>query len=217
VIGIRTTRPKASAKDEATPDCKEDGEKLPLLKPHMSDELFPEPAVALPVMQLSEHVVEDYVATGLSLKEHPVRFFRDRLTTLGAMRNAALRSDSLRQDARVTVAGLVLVRQRPGTAKGVIFMTLEDETDIANIIVWPKAFEQNRRIVMTARFLAVRGRLQRAGLVVHAVAESFVDLSAELPTLRDSALRDRADLFAPKFSGGHPLDTELLLRSRDFH
>jgi error-prone DNA polymerase len=217
VIGIRTTRPKASAKDEATPDCKEDDEKLPLLAPHMSDELFPEPAVALPVMQLSEHVVEDYVATGLSLKEHPVRFFRDRLTTLGAMRNAALRSDSLRQDARVTVAGLVLVRQRPGTAKGVIFMTLEDETDIANIIVWPKAFEQNRRIVMTARFLAVRGRLQRAGLVVHVVAESFVDLSAELPTLRDSALRDRADLFAPKFSGGHPLDTELLLRSRDFH
>ena len=75
-------------------------------------------------MPLSEHVVEDYVATGLSLKAHPVRFFRDRLTALGAMRNIALRGDDLRQDARVTVAGLVLVRQRPGTAKGVIFMTL---------------------------------------------------------------------------------------------
>ena len=80
----------------------------------------------------------------------------------------------LAQDTLVTVAGLVLVRQRPGTAKGVIFMTLEDETDIANIIVWPKAFEKNRRTVMTARFLAVRGRLQRAGLVIHVVAEKFL-------------------------------------------
>jgi error-prone DNA polymerase len=114
---------------------------------------------------------------------------------------------------RVTVAGLVLVRQRPGTAKGVIFMTLEDETDIANIIVWPKAFEQNRRIVMSGRFLAVRGRLQRAGLVIHVVAERFIDLSAELPWLREGG-----DLFAPKFSGDqHPIDTQLLLKSRDFH
>jgi error-prone DNA polymerase len=188
-------------------------EPLPLLAPHMSDELFPEPAVALPAMPLTEQVVEDYVTTGLSLKDHPVRFFRERLTTLGAIRNAALRSEDLRQDMRVTVAGLVLVRQRPGTAKGVIFMTIEDETDIANIIVWPKAFEQNRRVVMTGRFLAVRGRLQRAGLVIHVVAESFVDLSAELPWLREGG-----ELFAPKFSGGqHPVDTQLLLRSRDFH
>ena len=163
----------------------------------MSDELFPEPAVTLPAMPLCEHVVEDYVATGLSLKEHPVRFFRERLAALGAMRNAELRGDpTLRRkrrdgDAVVTVAGLVLVRQRPGTAKGVIFMTLEDETDIANIIVWPKAFEKNRRTVMTARFLAVRGRLQRAGLVIHVVAESFIDLSAELPWLRDGG-----DLFS---------------------
>ena len=137
----------------------------------------------------------------------------------------------------MTVAGLVLVRQRPGTAKGVIFMTLEDETDIANIIVWPKAFENNRRTVMTARFLAVRGRLQRAGLVIHVVAERFIDLSAELPMLREDRLREGGDLFSPKFSGGplpqsappdngklfpspqptaHPLDTKLL-KSRDFH
>ena len=129
----------------------------------MSDELFPEPAVALPAMPLTEHVVEDYVTTGLSLKDHPVRFFRERLTALGAIPNAALRSEDLRQDMRVTVAGLVLVRQRPGTAKGVIFMTLEDETDIANIIVWPKAFEHNRRVVISGRFLAVRGRLHPCG------------------------------------------------------
>ena len=210
VIGIRTTRRTAATKD--------DDEKLPLLAPHMSDELFPEPAVALPAMPLSEQVVEDYVATGLSLKEHPVRFFRERLAALGAMRNVELRSDDSHQDCRVTVAGLVLVRQRPGTAKGVIFMTLEDETDIANIIVWPKAFEQNRRTVMTARFLAVRGRLQRAGLVVHVVAETFIDLSAELLLLRDGGLRESSELLSPKLSGEpHPADTQPLLKSRDFH
>jgi error-prone DNA polymerase len=186
---------------------------LPLLTPHLSDELFPEPSVELPAMPLCEHVVEDYVATGLSLKEHPVRFFRDHLTALRAMPNTRLRSDDLRQDDIVTVAGLVLVRQRPGTAKGVIFMTLEDETDIANIIVWPKAFEKNRRTVMTARFLAVRGRLQRAGLVIHVVAESFVDLSVHLPWLRNGG-----DLFSPKLSGGPlPQDAPMPLKSRDFH
>jgi error-prone DNA polymerase len=193
------------------PAAKVDGA-LPLLAPHLGDELFPEESVALPAMPLGEHVVEDYVATGLSLKAHPVHFFRDRLAALGAIRNGELRGEDLRQDAKVTVAGLVLVRQRPGTSKGVVFMTLEDETDIANIIVWPKVFEKNRRTVMTARFLAVRGVLQRAGLVIHVVAESFVDLSADLPWLRDG------ELFAPKFSGGPlPDDAALPLKSRDFH
>jgi error-prone DNA polymerase len=207
-------RPAKSKRPEADREiaAKKD-QSLPLLTPHLSEELFPEPEVALPAMALSEHVVEDYVATGLSLKDHPVRFFRNRLTTLGGVRNAALRGDELRQDSRVTVAGLVLVRQRPGTAQGVIFMTLEDETDIANIIVWPKVFAKNRRTVMSARFLAVRGRLQRAGLVIHVVAESFVDLSAELPWLREGG-----DLFSPKFSGGPlPPDAALPLKSRDFH
>ena len=204
VIGISTAR-RTADKIEAP---------LPLLAPHMSDELFPEPSVELPAMPLSEHVVEDYVATGLSLKAHPVSFFRDRLTALGAIRNTDLRNDSLMPNSTITVAGLVLVRQMPGTAKGVVFMTIEDETAIANIIVWPKVFAKTRRTVMTARFLAVRGRLQRSGLVVHVVAESFVDLSAELPWLREGG-----DLFSPKFSGG-PLpqdDDALPLKSRDFH
>ena len=217
------------ARPARRPDSAPVEDALPLLTPHLSDELFPEPPVALPAMALSEHVVEDYVTTGLSLKEHPVRFFRDRLTALGAMRNAHLRDyplptlprkrgrDREGEDAMVMVAGLVLVRQRPGTAKGVIFMTLEDETDIANIIVWPKAFEKNRRTVMTARFLAVRGRLQRAGLVIHVVAESFVDLSAVLAKLRDDPQRDSSDLFPSPLPGAHPLDTQLLLKSRDFH
>jgi error-prone DNA polymerase len=209
VIGLRPARRTGAGKADT---AKADGE-LPLLAPHLGDELFPEPSVALPAMPLSEHVVEDYVATGLSLKAHPVSFFRDRLTALGAVRNAQHRSEDLPQDSIVTVAGLVLIRQRPGTAKGVVFLTLEDETDIANIIVWPKAFVKNRRTVMTARFLAVRGRLQRAGLVVHVVAESFVDLSAALPWLRDGG-----DLFSPKFSGGpFPQEASLPLKSRDFH
>jgi error-prone DNA polymerase len=215
VIGISTKTRRAAAPTLPSPASGGGLGRgpLPLLAPHLSDELFPEQAVALPAMPLSEHVVEDYVATGLSLKEHPVRFFRDRLNALGALRNAGLRSDELRPDQAVTVAGLVLVRQRPGTSKGVVFMTLEDETDIANIIVWPKVFAKNRRTVMTARFLAVRGRLQRAGLVIHVVAESFVDLSAELPWLREGG-----DLFAPKLSGGPlPDDDALPLKSRDFH
>ncbi|HUZ33641.1 MAG TPA: error-prone DNA polymerase [Xanthobacteraceae bacterium] len=204
--------PPPQGESEQTLAANKKEDVLPLLTPHLSDELFPEPAVALPEMPLSEHVVEDYVTTGLSLKEHPVRFFRDRLTALGTKPNAQLRGDDLRQNMTVTVAGLVLVRQRPGTAKGVIFMTLEDETDIANIIVWPKAFANNRRVVMTSRFLAVRGRLQRAGLVIHVVAEKFFDLSAELPWLREGG-----DLFSPKLTGQHPLDSALPLKSRDFH
>jgi error-prone DNA polymerase len=204
VIGISAARRTTNTKVE---------DSLPLLASHLSDELFAEESVTLPEMPLSEHVVEDYVATGLSLKEHPVRFFRDRLDALGAVRNADLCRQELTQDSFVTVAGLVLIRQQPGTAKGVVFLTLEDETGIANIIVWPKAFAENRRIVMTARFLAVRGRLQRAGLVIHVVAESFVDLSAMLPWLRNGG-----DLFSPKLSGGPlPDDTVLPVKSRDFH
>ena len=200
-IGIR--RPRGDAKTD---------DALPLLTPHLGDEFFPEPEVALPAMPLCEHVVEDYVTTGLSLKQHPVHFFRERLAALGAIRNAQLRDEALPQDWIVTAAGLVLVRQRPGTSKGVVFMTLEDETDIANVIIWPKVFEKNRRTVMTSRFLAIRGRLQRAGLVIHLVAESFIDLSGQLPWLRDG------DLFSPKFSArSRPQSDPLPLPSRDFH
>jgi error-prone DNA polymerase len=91
-------------------------------------------------------------------------------------------------------------------------MTLEDETDIANIIVWPKVFAKNRRTVMTARFLAIRGRLQRAGLVIHVVAQDFLDLSAELPSLRDG------ELFLPSPSNPtHQEGSWRILKSRDFH
>ena len=178
----------------------------------MDDDLFPEAEVSLPPMALSEHVVEDYVTTGLSLKAHPVSFFRERLKTLVVMTSEEHRSQTLPQDIRVTVAGLVLIRQMPGTAKGVVFMTLEDETGVANIIVWRKVFERSRRTVMTARFLAVRGLLQRVGLVVHVVAESFIDLSAELHLLRDGDLPGSGVPAAPPSPDDLPL-----LKSRDFH
>ncbi|MEJ0096697.1 MAG: OB-fold nucleic acid binding domain-containing protein [Bauldia sp.] len=100
-------------------------------------------------MPLGEHVVNDYRYLSLSLKAHPLSFLRGELTARGILADAALRA--LPNNRRVTVAGLVLTRQRPGTAKGVIFMTLEDETDIANIIVWPKVFERFRPVVLGAR------------------------------------------------------------------
>jgi error-prone DNA polymerase len=198
VIGIGVKRPSTDRP-------------LPLFVPHMDEGLFQEPAIALPPMSLSEHVVDDYVATGLSLKEHPVSFFRDRLTQLGAMRNAEHRSEKLPQNLRVMVAGLVLSRQMPG-AKGVVFMTLEDETDVANIVVWPKVFARNRRTVMTSRLLAVRGSLQRAGLVVHVLAESFIDLSEEQRRWCNG------DLFAEAGFNDQPNPPQRpLIKSRDFH
>jgi error-prone DNA polymerase len=183
---------------------------LPLFAAHLGDELFQEPAVTLPAMRPPEHVVEDYLATGLSLKAHPASFLRERLTRLGAITNAAHRDESLPPNARVAVAGLVLMRQMPGTAKGVVFATLEDETGIANVIVWNKVFERHRVTVMNARFLLVRGRLQRAGLVVHVLAESFVDLSAELARLGEEEGDPRAAMIGE--AAAPPL-----LKSRDFH
>ena len=109
------------------------------------------------------------------MKAHPIAFFREDLARRGVITSAAHWDDKL-AGRRVTVAGLVLVRQRPGTAKGVIFLTLEDETGIVNIVVWPKVFEKNRRVVMTAQFLQVRGRIEREGLVIHVVAEQLIDL-----------------------------------------
>jgi error-prone DNA polymerase len=176
---------------------------LPLFAPHIEDGLFTEPSVALPEMQLSEEVMNDYQTTGLSLKAHPCSFFRAELKKLGVITSREHRSDNLPQNARVTVAGLVLMRQMPGTAKGVVFITLEDETGIANIIVWPQVLAENRRVVMTGEFLAIRGRLQRSGLVIHVIAESFIDLSIELRTLRQE--------------GQAEADLPALIKSRDFH
>ena len=142
-----------------------------------------EPDAHLPPMPLGAHVVEDYRRLSLSLKAHPVAFMRKRLDARGAKRSDAL--DQVKSGARIAVAGLVLVRQRPGTAKGVIFMTLEDEVGVANIIVWPKAFERLRAIVIGARFVAVSGKLQNEAGVIHIIAERMEDLTPMLGLLSE--------------------------------
>ncbi len=142
-----------------------------------------EPDARLPPMPLGAHVVEDYRRLSLSLKAHPVAFMRRRLEARGILRSEALAA--VASGKRVTVAGLVLVRQRPGTASGVIFMTIEDETGIANIIVWPKVFERLRAIVIGARFVAVTGKMQSESGVIHVVAERMEDLTPMLGLLSE--------------------------------
>jgi len=160
----------------------------------------------LPAMPLPAHVAEDYRTTSLSLKAHPCAFFRTLLVSLGAVTAAELKV--MADGARVAVGGLVLIRQRPGTAKGVVFVTLEDETGSANAVVWRDVFTANRRTVMSAAFLIVHGRLQRAGEVLHVVAERFTDLSGRLAEMK------RMEGESP---GGRPSSGPRLVRSRDFH
>jgi error-prone DNA polymerase len=123
-------------------------------------------------------VIEDYDSTGLSLRAHPLALLRPRLRALRVIANERL--GGLEDGVHLKVSGLVLVRQRPGTASGVIFMTLEDETGTANIVVWAKIFERFRRAVIAGRCLKVTGRVQRDGEVVHVVAETIEDVSALL-------------------------------------
>ncbi|MCX7323128.1 MAG: error-prone DNA polymerase [Hyphomicrobiales bacterium] len=132
----------------------------------------------LPAMLPGHEVVEDYAHLSLSLKAHPVSFLRPRLAALGVMSHDRLLD--VRNGARVTIAGLVLVRQRPGTAKGVIFMTLEDETGIANVLVWPSLFERFRPVILGGRLTAVTGRVQREAGVMHVVADRLEDFSGFL-------------------------------------
>jgi error-prone DNA polymerase len=151
-----------------------------------------EPDAHLPPMPPGEQVVEDYRHLSLSLKAHPVSFLRSELDKRRILRTMDLehvRTPKLTTRIPswklplVTVAGLVLVRQRPGSAKGVLFMTIEDETGVANAIVWPKVFEAQRAIVIGARFVAITGRVQNEGGVIHIVAENCEDMTPMLSLL----------------------------------
>ncbi|RYE49813.1 MAG: error-prone DNA polymerase [Hyphomicrobiales bacterium] len=141
-----------------------------------------EPDANLPPMPPGEQVIHDYRTLSLSLKAHPVSFLRERLTAKGIVPAGSLRD--IPAGRVVTTAGVVLVRQRPGTASGVIFASLEDETGLANIIVWPKVFEKYRRVVLGSRLMAVRGEVQKEGLVVHVIARQVFDMT---PMLLDLA------------------------------
>ncbi|MGB3279719.1 MAG: error-prone DNA polymerase [Pseudorhodobacter sp.] len=189
-----------------------------------------EPAVTLPQMSLGDEVIEDYLSLRLSLRAHPMELLRPKLPGLAA------HSGLLQAKGRVVVAGLVITRQRPGTASGVVFITLEDETGVSNVVVWKTVYAAFRRAVVTGRLLRVTGRIEREGQVVHVIAEAIEDLSPALLTLgraEGSAIDpsgERADetrravtgappQSAPPRSGArHPREqAKLLFPSRDFH
>jgi error-prone DNA polymerase len=169
-------------------------------------------------MPLGEHVVEDYATTGLTIRRHPLAFLRAELAQQGLVcaRDLAV----LPIGRRLAIAGLVLIRQRPGSANGVVFVTLEDETGIANLIVWPATLERFRRAALGATLLYCRGRLQREESVIHLVAEDLKDWTVRLDTLRDRT-GSEAPMpssggcgAAPRRPGGEP--PGLAVASRDF-
>jgi error-prone DNA polymerase len=164
---------------------------------------------------LGEHVVEDYRSLGLSLKRHPMAFLRHDLRARGLVTAADLAR--LPVDSRVEIAGIVLIRQRPGSASGVVFVTLEDETGIANLIVWPGILERFRRAVLGATLLSCAGKLQREASVIHVIADRLVDRTALLHGLREHTGDDQrpAPRLSPTRPPGHD-PRDLVIPSRDF-
>ncbi|WP_267389300.1 error-prone DNA polymerase [Sphingomonas sp. GC_Shp_3] len=132
-----------------------------------------EPVVALRPLTDGRKVIEDYRALQLSLRAHPLTFVRDDLTRRGVTRCADLAT--IRDGRHVEVAGIILVRQKPGSAKGVLFITIEDETGIANGILWPDRFERQRRTVMSASMIGMKGRVQKEGEVIHVICDRIID------------------------------------------
>ena len=208
------------------------GKTLPLFAAADTAEQGGETATPLPQMPSSEHVLQDYQTTRLSLKAHPMSFLREHYAS---MRTLSTRDASdLPNGARVQTAGIVLVRQRPGSASGVCFITIEDETGIANLVVWPNVFERFRAVVMGARIILVKGRIQRAEGVTHLVAEQLIDRTDDLTLLSENTLRDpikgvlsNADEVVkpiPERRGPgrrpahtHPRNVRIIPNSRDFH
>ncbi|WP_287786854.1 error-prone DNA polymerase [Acidiphilium sp.] len=163
-----------------------------------------EPAVALHPMAAGGEVVADYGHVGLSLRAHPVTFLREDLRRRGIVACAEVMA--ARDGRWLAAAGLPLVRQRPASAKGVLFVTLEDETGIANLVIWPKIFETNRKEILAAKMMAARGVIQREGEVVHLIAHKITDLTEKLAEIdaRDCAGEDRHG-------------RALQVKTRDFH
>ncbi len=205
-----------------------DGE-LPLFAAAKARELQEEPPVALAPMSLGEHVAADYQLTRLSLKAHPMALLRSTFAGEGAVPCARLRE--MKGGARVRVAGVVLVRQRPGKGNA-IFITIEDEEGIANIVLWASRFERFRREVMASRLMMVDGEIQRSKEgVIHVMADRVIDRSDALGILSELDVPEppisRADEFLhPQHprkretgpgTGQHPRNVRLLPPSRDFH
>ena len=211
-LGARALPLFAAARDP------EDGTQADVAPPHGS-RAGEEPAVSLPAAGMGEEVIEDYRALRLSLKRHPMTLVRPALRqTVTAAGLAAVTPDTW-----VTVAGLVIGRQRPGTASGVIFMTLEDETGVANLIVWPQVFERYRKAVLRARLALITGRLQREGIVTHIIVTTVSDESARLGDLLRESGADAPVRDGPAAPELEPLVNSAAaahangFRSRDFH
>ncbi|MEM1195281.1 MAG: error-prone DNA polymerase [Pseudomonadota bacterium] len=163
------------------------GPDLPLFRAaDTRDEGAERRATRLPTMPLSEEVVADYQTTRLSLKAHPMVFLRPELAERGFVRACDLRDRKFR--SMVQVAGVVLIRQRPGSAKGVCFITLEDETGVVNLVVWPDLKEKQRKVVMGARLMEVRGRVEYDDEVIHVIAQNMTDATGKLYALSEDML-----------------------------
>jgi error-prone DNA polymerase len=143
-----------------------------------SGEGIVEQKVHLPSMGLGEEVSHDYRTIHLSLKDHPLSLLRNLMTSMRAI--SAKRLSKIENGGVVSVSGLVISRQRPGTASGVIFATLEDETGSANVIIWPSVFEKYRKETLVSKLLLVRGELQREGFVIHIIARHLIDMTSKL-------------------------------------
>ena len=174
-----------------------------------------EPATTLLPMKPGREVVEDYRSMGLTLRQHPVSFLRATLAHQNTITTAALAGK--RDGQRVNLAGIVLVRQKPGSAKGVMFITIEDETGHANLVVWASVFERQRSLILSASMIGVRGRLQREGEVMHVVAHELTDLSALLRSVGNLEVfpiqTGRGD---EARHGGAPDAREIRVHTRDF-
>ncbi|MBB2160576.1 error-prone DNA polymerase [Gluconacetobacter sacchari] len=184
-------------------------EPLPLFAAASAAREAEEPAVRLQPMRAGAEVTRDYNRIGLSLRDHPVAFLRDDLRGMGIV--PCRHAMEARDGRRLTAAGLVLVRQRPGSAEGVVFLTLEDETSALNVIIWRDLFETYRRRVMSGQMLAVMGSVQKEGEVVHLVAREITDLSDLLADVgnRGAGLGNGA--------GEGEKTEKMVVRSRDFH
>jgi len=202
------------------------GAELPLFKfADARDEGAERRATALPRMPLSEEVIADYQTQRLSLKAHPMSFLRASLSERGFVRATELKTRKFR--STVNLAGIVLIRQRPGSAKGVVFITLEDETGVTNLVIWPDTLERYRKVVMGARLIEVRGRVEYEEDVIHVIAAHLVDATNLLHRLSDDLLKpaiahgDHAGPLPPgipeHIRQGHPRDLRVIPKSRDFH
>jgi error-prone DNA polymerase len=179
---------------------------------------FSEPSVTLVPMTEGRKVVEDYRSHGLTLRSHPLAFLRSELEAKGIVRCCDI--ESAHNGVRLTVSGLVLVRQRPGSAKGVMFITLEDESGIANLIIWPSIFGQHRRAILGSQMLACRGKVQKASGVTHLIAEYLIDQSdmlRQISGMEFTLPAGRGDEARHGGSGLDPRETQALRKVRDIY